>query len=188
MPRLIFPIIVSAIALFTGAFVFSSSLGATYSTLATSATSPGPAHSVATNTYTDPVYGFSFQYPAELRVQNVPADTGYLVLAERPNANLGFQVFVRPFDEPAPITPQRIQQELPSVMTDKGREISIGPKQAIPALLFSEHDQSLGTTSEVWFVWPPDPQPNGNYLYQVTTYADRANWLSAILATWRFEK
>lgn len=133
--------------------------------------------------YVNDVYGFSFRYPEGLSVSDMPEETGDLVLVQGLDQN-SFQIFITPFDEPAAeLTHVRIQADLPGIKIDNAQNIVFGGGN-IPALIFESENQSIGKTREIWFVWPPEPLPHGNYLYQVTAYSDTDAFLGPILETW----
>lgn len=130
-------------------------------------------------------YGFSFKYPEGFSAAIMTEESGELVLVQGPMGK-SFQIFVSPFDEPADeLTASRIQADLPDMEIKNLQQIMIGNGD-IPALIFNSVEQGLGDTREIWFVWPPDPLPHGNYLFQVTAYADLDAFLGPILETWKF--
>ena len=136
-------------------------------------------------TYNDDIYDFSFRFPDGLRAQKFPEKSGDLILIEGIGEKV-FQVFISPFDEPSSkLTPERIKGDLPDMEVISPQQIVVGDGK-IPALMFNSRHQS-GDTREVWFVWPSDPQPHGNYLYQISAYADLDAFLGPILETWRFK-
>lgn len=137
-------------------------------------------------TYADDVYDFSFKHPDGFSALKMPDAGGDLILVQGP-ADKTFQVFVSPFDEPASeLTSDRIKFDLPDMEVINPEQIAIGG-EGIPALMFNSKHESLGDTREVWFVWPPDPLPHGNYLYQISAYANLDAFLGPILETWRFQ-
>lgn len=102
-------------------------------------------------------------------------------------ADKTFQVFVSPFDEPSSeLTPERIKSDLPNIEVNNPQSIVIGSGN-IPAVIFGSNNESLGEIREIWFVWPPDPLPHGNYLYQITAFANLDAFLGPILETWQFQ-
>ncbi len=137
--------------------------------------------------YVSDVYGFSFRYPEGLSVNDMSEEAGSLVLVQGPGQN-SFQVFITPFDEAAAeLTPVRIQADLPDIKIENSQDIVFGGGN-IPALIFEIENQSIGKTREIWFVWPPEPLPHGNYLYRVTAYSDMDAFLGPILETWSFNR
>lgn len=148
-----------------------------------------------TETYASPDFGFSFNYPKDFTVSELDDETGHTVLLQKQNAREGFQIYISVFDEPfdpaqgkpGPITPERIKQDLPDMIINAPQEVLIGEKKDIPALIFLSKHESLGDVREVWFVWPFDPAIAGNYLFQLTAYADMDNFVGPILETLRFQ-
>ncbi len=133
--------------------------------------------------YTDPDYGFSFDRPDGFTVTRFQDEKGDVVLAQGP-ANQTFQIFISPFDEEGPITSPRIKQDLPKMLIQNPIEAEIG---GVPALVFFSNKESLAKTREVWFVYPENPLPNGNQLYQVSAPGEFDQELSKIMATWKFQ-
>lgn len=137
-------------------------------------------------TYIDETYGFSFNYPEGYNVSNLSDENGDIILVQKPASEKGFQVFISIFDEPAEeLNPARVQTDLPNMAINNPEDVLIAKGQ-IPALIFNSAEQILGDTREVWFVWPPEPLPNGNELYRVSAYADQDAFLGPILETWKF--
>lgn len=148
--------------------------------------------------YVDENYGFSFQHPKDVNVTVFPeGDSGYMLLAQKPGARESFQIFISAFDEDpstyaqggvGPITPERIRQDLPNVAIENPLPVKIGEGKNVDALIYNSTHESLGKTREIWFIWPLLSQPHGNYLYQITTYADMDNFIGPILDTLKFNE
>src|SRR3989344_2393169 len=94
-----------------------------------------------------------------------------------PNSNL------QEFDETGPITPERIKKDLPNAVVENPTPTKVGE---VDALSFIGQGDGF-KTAEVWFVWPPEPYPNGNYLYQITAKVEDAKLLEGIISTWSFQ-
>ena len=137
-------------------------------------------------TYENNVFGFSFRYPLGFKIIEIPEDLGTTILAEKSGTRESFQIFISEFDEPGPITGERIKKDLPDIVMENPLEILIGEGKTIRALIFFVEDAALGKTREVWFVWPDDPSVAGNYLYQITTYPEMDNLIGPILDTLKF--
>lgn len=122
---------------------------------------------------------FSLSYPEGFRVTSQEGGDGSrLIVAENLSAGSGqegFQIFIIPFDEPGPITPARIWEDV-NIEIENPQE---GVIAGIPALAFESIDENFGPTFEVWFV-------EGGKLYQITTYRSFAERLVEILKTWEF--
>ena len=143
--------------------------------------------------YSSAKYGFSFEYPEEMNITNFEEAGGDIIFLQDTNKtqspetqNIGFQVFVMPFDETGPITPARIKRDLPQMVVYEPRNVIIG-KDRFPALIFFAEDSGFGRSREVWFVYPTEPYPNGNYLYQVSTYAGLDAMIGRVMESWRFQ-
>lgn len=130
------------------------------------------------NTYTNENYKFSFNYPEGIKIDEFDDENGRVILVGDK-----FQVFVTAFDESGPITAARIRQDLPEMAMENPTETKVAGQKAL-SFIGAGNDFK---TAEVWFVWPPEPYPHGNYLYQVTSPADFDAELSKIMATFTFE-
>lgn len=139
-------------------------------------------------TYSNVEFGFSFDYPEGLNISGfAEGETGYTILAQKSGSRESFQIFISEFDEPGPITPERIKQDLPDMVIDDPKPVILGSRASdgsltskkIEALIFFSQHTSLGRTREVWFV------RNGK-LFQITTYADMDKFVGPILDTLSF--
>ncbi len=106
-----------------------------------------------------------------------------MLIEKKEGSGQSFQIVISPFDEPGPLTLERIRQDLPDMAVEEPQKASIGGAEA---LVFFTSDASLGKTREVWFVWPEDPGLYGNYLYRVTSRSEFDAELSKIMATFKF--
>jgi hypothetical protein len=136
------------------------------------------------NVYTDSQYGFYFQYPKDFTVtkfkEGEDGDT-ILIQQKAPSSSsgqAGFQVFIAPFDEPGPLTKERITQDLPEMKITNAENRVL--KNGVPALIFFSEETSLGKTREIWFI------KNG-YLYQISTTAALDSLVAQIIGTWMFQ-
>jgi hypothetical protein len=132
--------------------------------------------------YKSEALGFSFRYPEGLKITEFADEKGDVVLAEAEAGN-EFQIFITPFDEQGPLTPERIKQDVPTAVV---KNVLLSTIDKVPAIVFESEEPGFGATFEVWFVWPESPQPHGNYLFQITSRAEFAEELSEILQTWKF--
>lgn len=132
-------------------------------------------------TYTNEHYGFSFTHPAGLSIGSFEQGAGDVILAQSTTDTAAhkesFQIYVAPFDEPGPITPERIKKDLPSLRVEEPKLVVIGG--GLEALIFTGQSEDFGESREVWFV-------HGGHLYQITTHAGQDNFIGPILETWRF--
>lgn len=140
------------------------------------------------NIYTNPDYGFSFNYPEGLQISEFGEEQGRVILVGDK-----FQIYVSAFDEPGPLTPERIREDLPNIVIENPQVVTLGGKTSdvggktsdveernVTALVFFGRDPSLGKTREVWFAY-------SGYLYQVSSLAEFDAQLSKILKTWQFQ-
>ncbi len=132
----------------------------------------------ANNVFIDSQYGFSFQYPKDFTATKFrEGEDGDTILIQKKDGKSGFQIFISPFDEPGPLTKERILRDLPDLKIESAENRVL--KNGIPALIFFSEEPSLGRTREIWFV------KNGS-LYQVTTTVDLDGLVAQIMATWKF--
>lgn len=130
------------------------------------------------NKFEHPVLKFSFQYPESFELNRIKEEIGETLLAQdQKNPKTTFQIFILPFDEPGPLTPERIKRDLPEIKIETPKYIEIN---GIKGLTFYGLDQDLENTYEVWFVYKEK-------LYQITTYKSVENLMIEILKTWRFK-
>ena len=129
--------------------------------------------------YAHPSLPFAFAHSKELVSNTFQDGESEIVLLQGSDPNQEIQIVARVFDEPGPLTVERIRRDVPEMVIDEPQNVFIGSAQ-IPALLFWSSDASLGRTREVWFV-------QGEYLYQVTTKAENDELLAGIMETWTFE-
>jgi len=101
------------------------------------------------STYTHPVYGFSFQYPKGFIVQDIQDDRGELMLVTNPAVGMGWQLFITPDDDTAPLTAARIRHDLPDMPMEEVVEFTL--PDDTPAVRFTSHDAVLGDLGETWF-------------------------------------
>ena len=127
------------------------------------------------DSYTDPTYGFSVWLPKNFIVSSLPEDQGEVIIAEHPTLNLGFEVFITPFDEEGPLTVDTIRESNPSLTVKEPMESEL--EDVTPAVRFVSEDPALGgsrsnETRQIWFT------RDGN-LFQVIMYSDNIEWLGA---------
>src|SRR3989344_1186592 len=103
------------------------------------------------NQYKNDQFGFSFGYPE------------------------GFNISA--FDEPGPITKERILKDIPDMVISNEKEILVGGERA---LSFTSKDELGGETREIWIA-------RGGYLYQITGYKNFEKELLEIMGTWKFQ-
>lgn len=142
-----------------------------------------------------PEYGFTFDYPSELKIKAfLENNGGETLIFKNPTGKerRGFQIFIVPFEEASStpnnaktlknetiLTPERIRQDLPSAIIEKPMEVLIGKDKNKQALIFFSEDPSIGKTREIWFIH------KGN-LFEISTYADLDAWIGPITETFKF--
>ena len=89
----------------------------------------------------------------------------------------GFQIFIAAFDEPGPITKERILKDIPDMVISNEKEILVGGERA---LSFTSQDDLGNETQETWLVH------SGN-LYQISVFPSFEKELLEILKTWKFQ-
>lgn len=144
--------------------------------------------------YKNESLGFSFRYPKGFKITEFSDGQGNVILAEGENGK-SFQIYIQPFDEPAfvetstgkemTLTPERIRQDVPKIVM---RNTQLYELDGISTIVFESEEPNFGPTFEVWFIYPENPYPHGNYLYQITSSADFAQEVTEIINTWRFHQ
>jgi len=130
-------------------------------------------------TYRDAAFGFFFQYPSGYRIATTTfGDGGELVTVEK-DASIGFQIAVTPFDEPGPLTAERIRLDLPDMVIDEPQTVQVGGDTGVSGVAFFGDNADLGKTREVWF-------SHAGYLYQITTYATMEKEITKVMDSWQF--
>lgn len=132
-------------------------------------------------TYTHAGYGFTFDYPADWNATSFYDGQGETVLAQPPSASdqrinprqiSGLQIYIIPFDEPGPITKERILADLPEIKINDEKQIKIA---GLDALSFESAE-----LAEIWFV-------REGFLYQITASANNKEVLDNAVETLRFD-
>ena len=175
----------------------------------TDKTGPQPAPLAAR--YVNSQYGFSFSYPEGFNISDFDDGGGKIILVQSNGSDTtyktdttdesygGFQIFIAGFDEPGPITKERILKDIPDMVIINEKEILVGGEKA---LSFISQDELGGEMREIWVVHPvrsrspeatADPLADrtsngasGGYLYQIMGYRNFEKELLEIMKTWRF--
>ncbi|PJE69041.1 hypothetical protein COU96_01905, partial [Candidatus Shapirobacteria bacterium CG10_big_fil_rev_8_21_14_0_10_38_14] len=114
------------------------------------------------NIYTDSQYKFSFEYPKNFTATKFQeGEEGDTILVQEKESKKSFQIFISPFDEPGPLTKERVKQDLPDLIINNPEQRVL--KNGAVALVFFSEESSIGETREIWFV-------HNGYLYQISTY------------------
>ena len=131
----------------------------------------------ATSTYRNSTYGFSLAYPTELTVDEFDEGEGSRTIVFRKGEeNVGFQIFITPY-QAATLSQEGLKRIAPSLAIENAKATTVGT--ATPALAFTSKAPGIGVSRELWFA-------HDGRLFEVTTYPDRAAWLSGIFATLSF--
>lgn len=134
-----------------------------------------PGSTDAVLRYRSDAFDFSLEYPKELEVAEYDEGGGSAtILFQKPGAQVGFQIFVTPYDG-TEITEERLRKDIPSGVVENMQEVIIG-KDAVRALIFESEAPLIGASREVWFI-------HRGHLYEVTTYRAQDAWLANILTT-----
>ncbi len=134
-----------------------------------------PSGNEVSSRYDSPNYNFYFDAPKGFRFTEIDDDRGVVILAEGSTGE-SFQIFVTPFDETDPLTPERIKKDLPQKVVSNPRAATLDGTKAIA---FLSREEGTGEVFEIWFV-------RDGRLYQITTEIKFADGLQAILQTWKF--
>jgi len=130
------------------------------------------------NLYIDSQYGFLFQYPKGFTVTKFSeTEDSNTILIQKKETNQGFQIFISSFDEPGPLTKERILKDLPDLVIKNPEQRVL--KNGAVALIFFSEESSIGETREIWFI-------NNGFLYQVSTRKELDNLTAQMFKTWEF--
>src|SRR3989338_3330327 len=140
------------------------------------------------NQYKNDQFGFSFGYPEGFNISDFDDGGGKIILVKNVgssvsnisnisnNSEEGFQIFIAAFDEPGPITKERILKDIPDMVISNEKEILVGGERA---LSFTSQDDLGNETQETWLVH------SGN-LYQISVFPSFEKELLKIIKTWKF--
>jgi len=103
----------------------------------------------------------------------VEEEGGDVILATNPAYGMGFQIFIQPFDEPGPLTLERIRRDLPDFLMTNVVETEL-ISDATPLLRFQSRDDVLGELREAWFI-------RDGFLYEISVHAPSAEVMDAWL-------
>lgn len=107
-----------------------------------------------------------------------PADSTMLSLSEG-IYTVGdiLQISVTDYDEPGPITEERIRQDLPDAEINEPGQAKL---DGTVSFLFYGHDEDLGETFEVWAV-------HSDKLFQIMGRKEDEKMIEKILNTWKWQ-
>jgi len=143
------------------------------------------------NIYIDSQYKFSFEYPKDFTATKFQeGEDSNTILVQEKESKKSFQIFISPFDEPGPLTAERVKQDLPDLIIKNPEQRVL--KNGAKALIFFSEEPSLGEIREIWFIYPVSgADSNGvhnGYLYQISTYKELDSLVAKILETWKFQE
>ena len=128
--------------------------------------------------YRNEHYGFLFYHSPRATVREVDEGQGAMtVVVENEVTARGLQIFIVPYTEEV-ISEERFRLDVPSGVVNNLEATNIG-ELGVPAITFNGHNQFLGETREVWFIY-------GGFLFEVTTFKGMPEWFAPIMQTWRF--
>jgi len=135
-----------------------------------------------TETYTNPNYKFSFKYPKEFKISEMPdVSGGTAILVQNIAKDLGVQILITPFEDvDFDLTADLIRQDIPDMKISEPQEVIIGSSRKGLAFV-SDNEAFGGKSREVWFIY-------GGNLYQISTYSELDGLLKGIFGTWQFTK
>ncbi len=130
----------------------------------------------ALTSYTHPVLGFTFSLSKNFSVGTFPEGEGEMVLVKSIGGKTSeAQIYITEFDEPGPLTKQRILKDQPDLGLQNAADIAVDGE---PGVAFeSETDGSK--TREVWLV-------HSGHLYQISAKLEDQQLVSDILSNWNW--
>lgn len=156
--------------------LFSTDLTATDNNIYQKAFKEPVSYGSLTKTYNSE-HNFSFRYPEGFKVLFVSStDLNSIITVENEKGN-GFQIFILPFDEPNPITKERIWRDMQDMEINNIKEADL---DGIETIVFDGYDEALGETFEVWPVYK-------GRLYQITAPKGAKDLLIEVLETWSWK-
>ena len=131
--------------------------------------------------------GFSFYYPKTFKVGQFEEGDGDMVLlqslqdsspyeggARGGYSALSVQIFTKDFNDPGPITAERIQKELPDVKMVQSQTATLDGAQAV----------TFTDTSGLYNVWVI----YNKKLFQISGYSQEKDFINQILNTWKWQE
>ena len=147
---------------------------------------PSSNNQAPSSEYKNDQYGFSFGQPDGFNISDFEEGGGKVILVKNVGSSVsnnsnnyenGFQIFIAAFDEPGPITKERILKDIPDMKIVGEQYIDVGGERA---LNFTSQDDLGGETREIWMV-------HGGYLYQIKGYKNFEEKMIEVLKTWKFQ-
>ena len=119
---------------------------------------PSSNNQAPSSEYKNDQYGFSFGQPDGFNISDFEEGGGKVILVKNVGSSVsnnsnnyenGFQIFIAAFDEPGPITKERILKDIPDMKIVGEQYIDVGGERA---LNFTSQDDLGGETREIWMV------------------------------------
>ena len=121
-------------------------------------------------------YRFELFYPQGLVLNEYEEGGGAMTITfQNIESEQGFQIFVLPYSD-TQLSEDRFRRDNPSGVRQNPRDVAI---DGANATTFYGTNALLGDTAEIWFI-------HGSYLFEVTAHKVQAEWLSDIIATWKW--
>lgn len=127
--------------------------------------------------YSSPFGDFDFVLPHSFTISRIEEAGGETLLFRGEDERRSFQIHITDFDDPSPLSPEKIRADLPSMDFRDPQVISVDEVQAV---VFLTTEGSL-ETREIWMV-------RGGMLYQISTYAEFDNDMVEILSKWSWNQ
>jgi hypothetical protein len=119
---------------------------------------------------------FFISYPKSLgQVSDTDEGDGSHTIVFTDGKDRSFQIYVTPYSK-SQITKEQFAADEPSSVMKDATEVLI---DGVRAQHFTGHDETIGDTSEVWFI-------HNGFLYEVVTFKRLDTWLADIMKTWKF--
>ena len=129
-------------------------------------------------TYTNAAFDFSLTYPSDLSVFEYDEGGGtQSIVFQKPDALVGFEMFITPDAADDPLTPADIELNFPALEMEGTESLTVGT--GTPAVAFASAVPAFGPTGDLWFT-------HDGYLFEIVTYPTLGPRLSQIIGTIRF--
>lgn len=133
-----------------------------------------------TELYTNSIYNFSLNIPADFSVQESDLNGSHTIVFESAKSE-GIQIVVSPYNEKGVrmLTKEMIQAAIPDLKITDNQVLDVG--ESYRGLAFKSDNEAFdGDSREVWFIFKDN-------LFQISTYSRFDELLKAMFATWEFK-
>jgi len=131
-----------------------------------------------TQTYTDSAQHFSFNYPEDYAVREMPGDGDAPRTLVIESSSTGIQIIITPDDTDTNITAEVIREAISDMKVENPQSFPVGANSGLA--FQSDNPAFNGASREVWFA-------SKGFLYQISTYATNDQLLAAIFKTWKIK-